>query len=138
MRCRGQKLDADANPFVSALPEVHDPALLLFLGFRVHQHQHFSVINLVAEVQEPAMSAYHQRFANFAKLPAIMAAAQGLQAHLVKHALAAALRALSEFYHALIMGSPRNPVNCPFGQVFPTRQAVFPTITCTLLQQAVK
>ena len=118
-----QEFHAHTNPFTSALAQIDDTAFLFFLGFRVHQNQHFAIINFMAQVQQTPMSAYDQCFADLAKLPAIMTAAQGLQTHLVKHALAAALRALSEFYHALIMGSPPDMVNCPFGQVFPTLQA---------------
>src|ERR1700739_450777 len=71
------------------------------------------------------MSVYHQRFADLATLPALMAAPQGLQAHFVKHALAATLRALSEFGHAPIIASTPSPVHCPLGQVSPRGNPVF-------------
>ena len=50
-------------------PQVNDPAFLFFLRFRVHQNQHFAVIDFMAEVEQAAMGTHHQRLADFAKFP---------------------------------------------------------------------
>jgi hypothetical protein len=38
----------------------------------------------------------------------------------VEDALTAALRAFGNLFHALIFAVAPQPVNCPFGQVFPS------------------
>lgn len=106
MRSRCQELHAYANALAPTVSQVHNPAFLFFLGFGIHQYQHLPVVHFMPQVQQPAMRANHQSFAHLAKLPPLMAAPQGLQPHLVEHALAASLRALSEFSHALIFASP--------------------------------
>lgn len=113
----GEEFHANTDTAIASSAQVDDPAFLFFLSFRVHQDEHFAIIDLVAEVQEPAMSADDQGFANFAKLAAFMAASLCLQAHFAKDALATTLRALSEVNHGLMMGWERKGVNCPFGQV---------------------
>jgi len=119
MRCRRQKLNAYASPAVSGFAQIDNPAFLLFLGLRVNQHQHFAVVDFVAQIQQAAVSADHQGLTDFAKLAAFMAATEGLQAHLMEDTLAAALRAFGNLSHAPIFALPQKGVNCPFGQVFP-------------------
>jgi hypothetical protein len=138
VRGRRQKLHPHADPAASTLSEVHDPAFLFFLRLRMYQNQHLSAIYFVLQDQQSPVRAYHQRFADLPELSALMAAAQRLQSHLVKDSLAASLRGLCRFGHALIMFSPPMSVNCPFGQVYPTSQArPFPA-TCTPLLLAVE
>jgi hypothetical protein len=70
-----------------------------------------------------------------------VAASQGLQAHLVEDALAAALCAFGNLFHALIFALAPKPVNCPFGQVFPSGGPFFRInfrITCTRPFQALE
>ncbi len=141
MRCRGQKFNAHASPAVSWFSQVHDAALLFFLCLRIHQYQHFAIVDFVAQIQQPTVSADHQRLADFAEFTAFVAASQGLQAHLVEDALAAALCAFGNLFHALIFALAPKPVNCPFGQVFPSGGPFFRInfrITCTRPFQALE
>jgi hypothetical protein len=120
MRRRRQKLYTHTSSPIPRFPQEHNTAFLLFLGLRVHQYQHFALVDLMAQVQQPSMSADHQRLADLAKFAALMVAPHCLQTHLVKDTLAAALCAFGKLYHALIFALARRRVNCPFGQVFPS------------------
>ena len=115
-----QKFHSDTNSLRSALTGEHNAALLFLLRFRIHQHQYFVVINLMPQYQQAAMRIHHQGFAHLAKLLPRMVAAQGLQLHPVKNALAAPVCGKSGFLHSVpIIGLAGGSVNCPFGQVFP-------------------
>jgi hypothetical protein len=91
MRCRRQKLHPHTRSSVARFSQEDDAAFLFFLRFRVHQDQHFAIIDVMAQVQQATMSAHHQCFTDFAKFAAFVAAPERLHAHLVKDALAAAL-----------------------------------------------
>ncbi len=91
VRCRRQKLHAHSGSFAASFSQVNNPAFLLFLRFRIHQNQHFAIIDFVAEVEQAPVGTHHQRFANFPKLTSLVAASLGLQPHFVKDALAATL-----------------------------------------------
>ncbi len=115
-----QKFHSDTNSLRSALTGEHNAALLFLLRFRIHQHQHFVVINLMPQYQQAAMRIHHQGFTHLAKLLPRMVAAQGLQLHPVENALAAPVCGKSGFLHSVpIIGLAGGSVNCPFGQVFP-------------------
>jgi hypothetical protein len=120
VRCRRQELHANSRSPVARFAQIHNPTFLFFLGFRIHQNQHFAVIDFVPEIQQTAVGADHQRLANLAEFAALVAPSECLQAHLMEDALATALSAFSKLYHALIFALPPKPVNCPFGQVFPS------------------
>lgn len=126
-----QKLHPDADASRSAFPGEDDPALLLFLCFGVHQYQHLVVIHFVLQHQQPAVSIHHQRLAYLAKLLARVAAAQSLQLHPVKDALAAPVGGKGGFLHSVpIIGLAPESVNCPFGQVFPIAKLFLPRSAC--------
>jgi len=128
VRRRRQKLNPDPDPSCPALSGKHDPALLLFLRLRVHQHQHFVVVYFVRQHQQAAVGVHHQRFAHFAKFLARVIAAQGLQLHAVKYALAAPVCRESGFLHSVpIFGPALESVNCPFGQVCPIAMLFCPS-----------
>lgn len=115
-----QKLHPNPDPFCPALPGKYDPALLLFLSLRVNQHQHFVVIHFVLQHQQAAVRVHHQCLAHLAELLAGVAAAEGLQLHAVKDALAAPVCRERGFLHNVpIIGPAPGTVNCPFGQVCP-------------------
>ena len=127
---RRQKLHPDANALRPALPGEHDPALQLFLRFRIHQHQHFIVINFMPQHQQAPVGVDYKGFAHLAKLLPRMAAPEGLQFHPVKNALAAAVRGKGGFLHSEpIISLAAGTVNCPFGQVFPIA-TLFRPATC--------
>ena len=105
VRRRRQKLHSHPLATLPALSQEHNPAFLLFLGQRVDQHQHLAAVHLVPQHQQASMGIHHQGFADFTELPPIVAAALGLQLHLVEYALAAPRRCIEHFIHALIMGS---------------------------------
>jgi hypothetical protein len=125
MRGRRQKFYTHTSSPIPWFPQEHNTAFLLFLRLRVHQYQHFALVNLMAQMQQPAMSADHQRLADLAKFSALMVAPHCLQTHLVEDTLAAALCAFGKLYHALIFALAPKRVNCPFGQVFPSGNALF-------------
>jgi len=89
MRCRRQKFYAHPLSPFTVLSQEHHPAFLFFLGQGVDQHEHCAVFHFVPQYQQASMSVYNQRFADFAKLPPIMAPALDPQPHLVEDALAA-------------------------------------------------
>ena len=99
MRGWRQKLHSHARAAVAGVSEVDNPALLLFLRNRIHENQYFAIIDLVAKIQQPAVSIHDQGFADFPELAPFVTAPLGLQTHLTKHALAAAVRGLSEINH---------------------------------------
>jgi hypothetical protein len=106
MRGGGKEFDAYACAAITGVAQVDDAAFLFFLSFGVDQDEHFAVIDFVAEVEQATVGADDQGFADFAKFAAFMIAAEGLQAHLVKDTLAAALRTLSYFDHGSMMACP--------------------------------
>ena len=127
---RGQELHSDPNALWPALPGEHDAALQLFLSFRIHQYQHFIVVDLVPQDQQAAMGIYHQGFAHFTEFFPSVIASQRLQLHPVKHALTAPICCKGGFLHGVpIIGLPQGPVNCPFGQVCPIATLFCPA-TC--------
>jgi hypothetical protein len=127
---RRQKFHPDANTLRSAFPGKHDAALQFFLRLRIHEHQHFVVIHLMPQHQQAAMGVHHQSFAHLAELLSRMIAAEGLQLHPVKNALAAPVCGKSGFLHSVpIIGLAVRTVNCPFGQVFPIA-TLFRPATC--------
>jgi hypothetical protein len=99
IRGRGQEFHADSLPAIPRLTDKNYPAFLFFQGLRMHQHQHFPVIDFIAQHQQRPVRVHHLGFANFTKLPAIMAAPYGLQPHLMKDALASARGVLQNFAH---------------------------------------
>jgi len=105
MRRWGQKFHPYACAAIASFPQVHDAAFLLFLGFRVDQHQHFAIVDLVPEVQQAAMGADHQGFAGLFELSTFVATPLCLEPHFVENALAAALCSLSKFGHGLMMAA---------------------------------
>jgi hypothetical protein len=126
----GQELYPNTDPLRSALSSEYDPAFLFFLCFWIYQHQHLVVVYFMLQYQQPAVGIYDQGFADLAKLLARVAAAEGLQLHPVKDALAAAICGKSCFLHSEpIIGLPPGTVNCPFGQVCPIIM-LFGTATC--------
>ncbi len=48
VRCRRQKLHAHSGSLATGLSQVNNPAFLFFLRFRIHQNQHFAIIDFVA------------------------------------------------------------------------------------------
>jgi hypothetical protein len=139
MRRRRQELHTHAGAAVASVAQVDNPAFLLFLRYRIHQDQHFAIVDFMAKIQEPAMSAHDQGLADFPKLPALVTAPEGLQTHLMKDALAAALRSFSEVYHGAIFSLRISWVNCPFGQVFAARKWVVAVLPgCAACVQAVE
>ena len=92
MGCRGKKFDAHALTAVISFPQKNHAAFLLFQCFRMCEHQHCPVIDLVFQNQQSAVAVYDQRFAGLAEFSAIVCAALGLHAHFMKHATAAPLR----------------------------------------------
>src|SRR5262249_36959737 len=125
MRCRCQEFHAYAHAASSAVAQVHNAALLFLLGFRVDQHQDFPIIDFVPEHQQAAVRAYDQCLAHLAELAPVMNAAERLQPHAVKYALAAAVPGLEYFGHAPIMRRLHYLVNCPAGRVFPNCKALY-------------
>src|SRR5580704_4814685 len=80
--------------------------------------------------QQATVGIHYQGFADLAKLLARVAAAQGLQLHPVKDALAAPVCRKSGFLHSVpIIGLASRSVNCPFGQVCPIAMLFCPA-TC--------
>src|SRR5262249_35510633 len=71
-----------------------------------------------------AVRAYDQCLAHLAELAPVMTAAERLQPHAVKHALAAAVPGLEHFGHAAIMRRFNYLLNCPAGRAFPHCKAV--------------
>ena len=121
VRRRSQKLDSHAHTLRAGFSGKHDPAFQFFQGLGVHQHDHGVVIDLMLQRQQAAVGIHHQRFAHLAELPSGMAPAERLQFHAVKHPLAAPVGGKSGFWHSVPMMLPATkPVNCPYGQVFPT------------------
>jgi hypothetical protein len=57
-------------------------------AFGVDQYEQLAMIHCMAQIQQTTMGAHHESLATFAKLPTLMAAPEGLQAQLVKNALA--------------------------------------------------
>src|SRR5208283_770755 len=115
VRRRRQKLHSHPLATLPALSQEHNPTFLLFLGQGVEQHEHLAAVHLVPQRQQASMGIHHQGFADFAELPPIVAAALGLQLHLVEDALAAPRRCIERFIHALIMGSNPQIRQLPFG-----------------------
>ena len=102
MRSWGEELDTYALAAIGRLTEIDDATLLLFLGFRVGEHQHFAVIDFVLEHQQSAVRVDHDGLADLFKLAAIVSAAGCLEAHPVKYASAAARRFVEDFRHTAI------------------------------------
>ena len=55
MWCWRQKFHAYARAPFTGFAQIHDAALLLFLGFRVHQNQHLAVVDFMAQIEQPAV-----------------------------------------------------------------------------------
>jgi hypothetical protein len=110
---RGEEFDADALAAIAGFAEIDDAAFLLFLRFGVGEDQHFTVVNFVLEHEQAAMGVDDHGFADFLELLAVVAAARGLDAHLVKDAGAAARCLVQDF------GSHREYVRmgCQEGQL---------------------
>src|SRR3974377_1403135 len=104
MRSGREKLHPHADAALAGIAQIHDPAFLFFLRFRAYQHQDLSMHHFVPKDDQSAVRAHHQRLADLAKLPAILAAPERLQLGLVKHPLAAPLAGFDEFCHAPIIG----------------------------------
>lgn len=133
MRSRRQELHTDANPPCAAVSRKDDPAFLLFLRFRVHQHKYLVVDNLVPQHQQAAMRIHHQRLADLAEPLPRVATAERLQFHAVEDPLAAPVSSIGSFLHTLpIMSLAPKPVNCPFVQVFPWHTVFGVPKTCKL------
>jgi len=133
VRCRGQKFHAHACAAVSGFAEVHNPAFLFFLRFRIHEHQDSAIVHFVSKHQQAAVGAHYLRLAHLAELASVVAAPKRLQPHPVKHPLAAPVPGLDYFGHAPIMRATGGPVNCPAGRVFPKCQATrFPAYSWPL------
>lgn len=123
VRCRSQKFHAHACAAVSGFAQVHNPAFLFFLRFRIHQHQDFAIVHFVSEHQQAAVRAHHLCLAHLAELAPVVAAPKRLQPHPVKHSLASPVPGLDYLGHTPIMKAICCPVNCPAGRVFPKCQA---------------
>jgi hypothetical protein len=127
---RCQKFHPDTDALRPTLPGEHNAALQFLLRLRIHQYQHFVVINLMPQHQQAPMGTHHHGFAHLTKLLSRVAAAEGLQFHPVKNALAAPVCRKGGFLHSVpIIGLAAGPVNCPFGQVFPIA-TLFRRATC--------
>lgn len=111
MRRRGEEFDADALPAVAGFAEVNDTAFLLFLRFRVGKNNHFAIGDLMLKHEQAAVRVDDHGLADFLELAAIVSAASGLNAHLVKDAGAAARRLVENFDHVAIFGRRRAAVN---------------------------
>src|SRR5215468_4617010 len=98
----GEELDADPLAAIRGLTKIDDAALLLFLRFRMGEHEHFTVIDFVLEHQQAAVRVDHDGLADFLELAAIVSAAGRLHAHPVKDASAAARRYMEDFRHSAI------------------------------------
>jgi hypothetical protein len=125
MRRRRQKLNPDPDSLASAFARKHDPALLLLLRQRIHQHNRFPLVHLIAQHQQTAMCVDHQSLAHLTKFPPVVRAPLRLQPHLVEDALTSACRGKGCFVHVLMMEFTWKPVNCPFGQVSSKRHFTF-------------
>ena len=74
VRRRRQKLHAHPIAPLTGFPQKDNAAFLFFLGLGVDQNQHLAMNHLMAQIQQPAMRADHQSFADLAKLSAVVAA----------------------------------------------------------------
>ena len=116
---RCQELDADALPALAEIAQEDDPALDLFLSFRVADGQQFAVVHFVLERKKAAVRADHQGLARFAEFFAIVSASLRLQLDLAKDAGAApGSGKLDGGHSAFIMENAKVGVNCTGGQMY--------------------
>lgn len=113
----GQKFDSDSLPSVSRFTDKNHPAFLLFLGDRILQNDHFTVVDFIGQGQQTTMGADDDGFADFLEFFPAVRTAMHLQTHLVKDTLATPRTDLNRAGHVLILGATRVSVNCPNVQV---------------------
>ena len=108
---RGEEFDADALAAIVGFTKIDDAAFLLFLRFRVGQHNHFAVIDFVLELEKAAVGVDDDGLANFLELASVVGAACRLHAHPVEDASAAARRLTEDFRHRCMFGCGPRRVN---------------------------
>src|SRR5712692_792367 len=86
MRRRGEELDTDALSLLRGIAQIHDAALLFFLGEGVDQHDHRAVFDRLVQIEQPAVRIDDNRFASLAEFPAIEVLACGHDTHTHEHA----------------------------------------------------
>ena len=71
-RRRGEKFDANALALVGIVAEIHNSAFLFILRERIGKDEDGSQFQILVEVKQSSMSVDHDRFADMAKVAALL------------------------------------------------------------------
>jgi hypothetical protein len=75
------KFDAHALALLGIVAEIDDSAFLLFLSRGIDEYEQRAYLQILLGVEQSAMSADHDRFADMPKTPALMILARELHAN---------------------------------------------------------